>query len=303
MKCLVTGSSGLVGTALVERFLREGHTVCRLVRPDSAASAHIASAIAVKWNPGTGEMGTAAEGADAVVHLAGASIAVGRWSAARKALLRSSRVDATRQLVSALSRQKPVPKILVSAAAVGYYGDRGDEILPEESAAGSDFLATLAKDWEAEAAKAEALGMRVVRLRFGVILAKQGGALAKMLLPFRLGAGGRLGSGRQWMSWLTLEEAVEMILFALKNEGVLGALNAVAPEPVRNADFTRALAKALHRPAILPAPAFALRLALGEMADALLLSSQRVVSKKLQELGYRFTHPELGGALAKVLRD
>src|SRR5262249_23284865 len=204
---------------------------------DSAASAQTAGAIAVKWNPETGEMGIAAEGADAVVHLAGASIAGGRWSAARKALLRASRVDATRQLVRALSRQKPWPRILVSAAAVGYYGDRGDEILTEESAAGSGFLATLAKALEADAAKGEAFGMRVGRLRFGVILAKQGGALAKMLWPFRLGVGGRLGSGRQWMPWLTLGEAVEMILFALKNEAVRGALNAVAPEPVRNADF------------------------------------------------------------------
>lgn len=300
MKILVTGSSGLVGTALVERLVGEGHTVCRLMRPESQTSG---GGIAVRWNPAAGEIDAAAAGADAVVHLAGASIAGGRWNAARKAVLRSSRVDATRLLVSALARLRPTPKVMIAAAAVGYYGNRGDETLTEESAPGSDFLSRMARDWEAEAAKAEALGIRVARLRFGVILAKRGGALGKMLPAFRLGVGGRLGSGRQWMSWLTLDEAVAMIQFALVNEAARGALNAVAPEPVRNAEFTRVLAKALRRPAIFPAPAFALRLALGEMADALLLSSQRAVPRKLQELGYRFAHPELTAALEQVLRN
>ncbi|HVS74090.1 MAG TPA: TIGR01777 family oxidoreductase [Candidatus Acidoferrales bacterium] len=302
MKILVTGSTGLVGTALTGALLREGHTVCRLVRPESAASVQGGGEIAVKWNPATGEMEGSAAGADAVVNLAGASIASGRWNAARKSLLLSSRVNATRQLVGALGRLNPAPKVLVSAAATGYYGNRGDNVLTEESAPGDGFLAELARDWEAEAARAEALGMRVARLRFGVILAKRGGALPQMMLPFRLGAGGRIGSGRQWMSWLTLDDAVAMIRFALENEAARGALNAVAPQAVRNAEFTRALAKALHRPAIFPAPAFALRLALGEMADALLLSSQRVVPQKLQQMGYRFVHPELAGALEEVLR-
>jgi uncharacterized protein len=302
MKILVTGSTGLVGTALTGALLREGHTVCRLVRPESAASVLRSGEITVKWNPATGEIEENAAGADAVVNLAGASIASGRWNAARKAQLRSSRVDATRQLVGALGRLNPSPKVLVSAAATGYYGNRGEEVLTEASAPGDDFLAGLARDWEAEAARAEALGMRVARLRFGVILAKRGGALPQMMLPFRLGAGGRIGSGRQWMSWLTLDDAVAMIRFALENEAARGALNAMAPQAVRNAEFTRALAKALHRPAIFPAPAFALRLALGEMADALLLSSQRAVPQKLQQLGYRFVHPELAGALEEVLR-
>jgi uncharacterized protein len=303
MKILVTGSTGLVGTALTAALLRGGHTVCRLVRPESATSVQGGGEIAVKWNPATGEMEGSAAGADAVVNLAGASIASGRWNTARKALLRSSRVDATRQLVGALGRLEPLPKVLVSAAAVGYYGDCGDEVLTEESAPGDGFLAELGRDWEAEAARAEALGLRVARLRFGVILARRGGALPQMMLPFRLGAGGRIGSGRQWMSWLTLDDAVAMIRFALENEAARGALNAVAPQAVRNAEFARALAKALHRPAIFPAPAFALRLALGEMADALLLSSQRAVPQKLQELGYRFVHPELAGALEEVLRE
>ncbi len=298
MKILVTGSTGLVGTALVNELLRGGQTVCRLVRPETPAGG---GGIPVRWNPATGALEGSAAGAEAVVHLAGASIASGRWNAERKALLRASRVETTQQLVASLSGLQPAPKVLISAAAIGYYGNRGDEVLTEESAPGNDFLATLAKDWEAEAVKAEALGMRVVRLRFGVILAKHGGALERMLLPFRLGAGGRLGTGKQWMSWLSLAEAAAIIRFALENDAVRGAVNAVAPQPVRNAEFTKALASALRRPAIFPAPAFALRMALGEMADSLLLSSQRVAPKKLQQLGYRFVHPELAGALAAVL--
>lgn len=261
MKILVTGSTGLVGTALVNELLRGGQTVCRLVRPETPAGG---GGIPVRWNPATGALEGSAAGAEAVVHLAGASIASGRWNAERKALLRASRVETTQQLVASLSGLQPAPKVLISAAAIGYYGNRGDEVLTEESAPGNDFLATLAKDWEAEAVKAEALGMRVVRLRFGVILAKHGGALERMLLPFRLGAGGRLGTGKQWMSWLSLAEAAAIIRFALENDAVRGAVNAVAPQQVRNAEFTKALASALRRPAIFPAPAFALRMALGE---------------------------------------
>ncbi len=301
MKILVTGSTGLVGTALVNALAGAGHTVCRLVRPESAARGGAKDGFDVPWNPSTGELGGAAVGADAVVNLAGASIAGGRWTAERKALLRSSRVDTTRALVTALAKMNARPRVLVSASAIGYYGSRGDELLTEESAAGKDFLASLGQEWEAEAVKAEVLGIRVVRARFGIILSQHGGALAKMLLPFKLGVGGRIGSGQQWMSWVTLEDVVWILRFALESGTVQGAINVVAPGAVRNAEFTRELARALHRPALFPAPAFALRLVLGEMADALLLSSQRVVPRTLQQLDCRFLYPDLAVALAAVL--
>jgi uncharacterized protein len=302
MKILVTGSTGLVGTPLAVELKRDGHTVCRLVRPETKAeSQRNSDGFDVKWDPTTGELGGAAVGADAVVNLGGASVAEGRWTSKRKKQLRTSRVDNTRALVNALAKMAARPRVLISASAVGYYGNRGDEMLREESGPGNDFLGELAKDWEAEAHKAQALGIRVVLSRFGVILAKNGGALPTMARPFRLGVGGRLGSGQQWMSWITLVDVVAILRLALENEGMRGAVNVVSAEPVRNADFTKALAKALHRPALFPAPAFALRLALGEMADALLLSSQRVVPEKLDKLGYRFVNPDLEGALASVL--
>jgi len=304
MKVLVTGSTGLVGNALVSDLRRDGHIVCRLVRPETKVETHTApEGFDVKWNPATGELGGAAVGADAVVNLAGASIAEGRWTAERKKLLRTSRVDSTAMLVKALARMAARPRVLISASAIGYYGSRADEILNEESRPGDDFLGGVAKEWEAEARKAEVLGIRVVLTRFGVILAKSGGALPRMALPFRLGVGGRVGSGRQWMSWITLDDVVGVVRFALENGTVRGPVNVVSPQPVCNADFTAALAKALHRPALFPAPAFALRLALGEMADALLLSSQRVVPEQLQRLEYRFLQPDLSTALASTLRQ
>lgn len=302
MKVLITGSTGLVGTALVKALASDGHTVCRLMRPQSKSTFGSKDGFDVAWNPETGELGGAGVGPDAVVNLAGASIAGGRWTKERKALLVSSRIDTTRALVKALAKMNARPRVLVSASAIGVYGDRSDEVLTEESKPGTDFLAGLAREWEAEALKAEAIGIRVVLARFGIILAKQGGALAKMLLPFKLGAGGRLSSGKQWMSWITLEDVVGIIRFAIENNAVRGAANVVAPQPVQNSDFTKALAKALHRPALFPAPAFALRLALGEMADALLLSSQRVQPQKLQQLGYSFLHTELQSALTSVLQ-
>ena len=303
MKILVTGSSGLVGTALVKALGRDGHMVCRLMRPESAANNEVKDGFNVSWNPATGELGGAGVGPDAVVNLAGASIAGGRWSAERKAVLRASRIDTTRALVGALAKMNVRPSVLVSASAIGIYGNRGDELLTEESTAGTDFLAGLAQEWEAEALKAEALGIRVVLARFGIILSREGGALAKMLLPFKLGAGGRLGSGQQWMSWVTLEDAIGILRMAIEKATVRGAMNVVAPQPVKNAEFTKVLAKALHRPSLFPAPAFALRLALGEMADALLLSSQRVVPQRLELAGYRFLQPELPRALSSKQAD
>jgi uncharacterized protein len=302
MKILITGSTGLVGSALVSDLKRAGHTVCRLVRPDTnLAALQGTDGFDVRWDPTTGELGGAAVGADAVVNLAGASIADGRWTLERKQLLRASRVATTRALVNAVSKMSARPRVLVSASAIGYYGDRGDEILREESGAGEGFLSDIAREWEAEALKADVLGIRVVLARIGVILAKEGGALPKIATPFRAGVGGRLGSGRQWMSWVTLPDVVAILKFCVENGAARGAVNAASPEPLRNADFTSALARALHRPALFPAPAFALRMALGEMADALLLSSQRVVPEQLQRLGYNFIDPDLHLALAKLL--
>lgn len=312
MKILVTGSTGLVGTALVKALASDGHTVYRLMRPESKTTSDSKNGPGVRlvasysfdmaWNPEAGEFGGASVGPDAVVNLAGASIAGGRWTDKRKHLLRTSRIATTRALVKALAKMKARPRVLVSASAIGIYGDRGDEVLTEESKPGTDFLAGLAREWEAEALKAEALGIRVVLARFGIILAQHGGALAKMLLPFKLGVGGRLGSGKQWMSWITLDDVVGILGYAIENGAVRGAVNVVAPQPVQNSDFTKALGHALRRPALFPAPAFALRLTLGEMADALLLSSQRVAPQALEKLSYRFLHPELSAAFNAVLQ-
>jgi uncharacterized protein (TIGR01777 family) len=332
MKVVIAGSSGLVGTALTDSLVRDGHTVVRLVRtgsgvkatngnksaePRRGASERSAKAsqpgkiIDVTWNPNTcdlegepfGEDQKHIEGADALVNLAGASIAGETWSDKRKAILRSSRIQITRELVCAMEKLEDGPKTLVSASAIGYYGNRGDEVLTEESRAGDDFLASLTLEWEAEAVKAEALGLRVVRLRFGIILSKNGGALPQMMRLFKFGVGGRIGSGQQWMSWITLEDVVAVIRCVLENRAVSGAVNVVAPQPVRNTDFAQALGHAMHRPAIVPAPAFALEFALGEMAESLLLASQRVAPSRLEQFGYRFSQPELGAALASVLAE
>ncbi len=292
MKVVITGSSGLVGTALKNSLVRDGHTVVRLLRSGSgskkenakgsgerrqeqsgkpALKNEVGKIVDVVWNPNTcdlegepfGEDQEKIEGCDAVVNLAGAS----------------------------------------SASAIGYYGDRGDEVLTEESKPGDAFLARLAQEWEAEAVKAEALGLRVARLRFGIILAKHGGALPQMMRPFKFGVGGRIGSGQQWTSWITLQDVVSVIRNVLENRAISGAVNVVAPQPVRNADFAQALGRAMHRPAILPTPAFALEFALGEMAEALLLASQRVMPSRLEQLGHRFSQRDLGSALASVLAE
>jgi uncharacterized protein len=297
LKITISGASGLIGTALTKAFRSEGATVVHLVRPGGRAANG-----GILWDPASGIVDAdAMEGADAVINLNGASIAGGRWTTARKAILRSSRVNATRVLVDTLSRLRQKPRVLVSASAVGYYGNRGSEILTESSDGGTGFLAALARDWEAEAKRAESSGIRTVLPRFGVILSAEGGALPRMLVPFRLGLGGRLGSGKQWMPWIALEDVVGAIRFAIANAQLSGPVNVVAPNAVDNAEFTRALARAVHRPAIIPAPAFALRLALGEMADALLLASARVRPERLLAAGYRFHFDSLGPALKAIL--
>ncbi len=293
MRVLVSGVSGLVGSALVPALESAGHSVVRLVRRDPAANE-------IRWDPGSGIEAGALEDFDAVVHLAGESIA-GRWTAAKKARIRDSRVQGTSTLAAALARTDRPPTALVCASAIGIYGDRGDEVLREESAPGGDFLAEVGKQWEAATEPAARAGIRVVSLRFGVVLSRRGGALARMLPPFRMGAGGRIGSGRQWMSWITLEDVVGLIQHALATDSLGGPVNAVAPNPVTNAEFTRALGKALHRPTLFPLPAFMVRLMFGEMGEALLLGSQRVDCGKLLASGFRFRHPELKPALEAIL--
>jgi uncharacterized protein (TIGR01777 family) len=297
MKILISGGSGLVGAALTSALRADGHTVCHLVRPGGKAASGD-----VRWNPLSALVDVPAmEGFDGVVNLSGASIADGRWTPKRKAILRSSRVDSTRVLVDALSHLREPPRVFVCASATGYYGNRGDEVLTEASGYGNDFLAILCRAWEGEAARAASSGMRTVITRFGIILSAEGGALPRMVTPFKFGAGGRLGSGKQWMSWIAMEDAVRVLRAAIDDARWNGAVNVVAPEPVRNADFTRVLASVLHRPAIFPAPALALRLALGEMADALLLSSQRVLPECLQKYGFAFRYENLEAALHAVL--
>jgi uncharacterized protein (TIGR01777 family) len=258
----------------------------------------------VRWDPVANEFdAAAADGVDAVVHLAGASIGGGRWTTARKALLRSSRVEATRHLVDSLSALNAKPKIFIGVSAVGYYGDRGDEKLTDHSGPGSDFLAQICKDWERESSRAAEFGARVAILRFGIILSTRGGALPKMLTPIKMFVGGKLGSGQQWMSWISLDDAAGVIRFALENETARGPINTVSPYPIRNVDFTKKAARAVHRPALFPAPAFALRLMLGEMADGLLLSSQRALPEKLKTLGYQFQDGDLGFTLARLISE
>lgn len=294
----ISGAGGLVGGALIRDLAASGATrILRLSRTGAASDGAV-----VPWDPAAGRFDARPlEGCDAVVHLAGESIASGRWSTSKKEAIRKSRVEGTRLLVDGLRGLQRRPRALVCASAVGAYGDRGDEILDEGSAPGDDFLARVVREWEAEAARAAEAGIRVVSLRLGVVLAKEGGALRKMLPPFRLGLGGRLGSGSQWMSWIHIEDLVGIIRFAVDRQDLSGPVNAVAPEPVTNAVFTAALARALRRPAFLPAPGFALKLAIGEMAQALLLSSQRVVPKRLLELGRAFRYPRVDAALAGIL--
>lgn len=289
----ITGASGLIGTALRRHLEANGHQVLPISRrevPDG-----------IRWDPSTGALDTEKlEGVDAVVHLAGAGIADRRWSDSRKRELRDSWVIPTVFLSERLAGLEQPPGVLISASAIGIYGDRGDEILSETSAIGNDFLATLGSDWEAAATPARQAGIRVVHPRFGVVLSTRGGALRRMLPPFRLGIAGRLGSGRQWMGWITLDDVVRAVEFLL-DETIAGPVIVSSPNPARNTTFTKALAHALHRPALIPVPATALRVLFGEMALATLLASQRVVPTSLQAHGFEFEHPELEPALRNLV--
>ena len=298
MKILVSGSHGLVGSALMDSLKGDGHELFALVRRAARSDAE------VEWYPERESLALARlEGMERVIHLAGESIASGRWTEEKKQRIRDSRVKGTTLLSEALANLSHPPRAFLCASAIGFYGDRGDEILTEESAPGNDFLAEVCVEWEQATAPAAEKGIRVVNLRFGIILSADGGALAKMLPPFRMGAGGRVGSGKQYMSWIALDDVVAAIKFALANDVFHGPVNVVAPNPVTNAEFTKALGKALSRPTLLPVPEFAARLAFGEMADALLLSSQRVKPRRLEDAGYPFQYSDLERALRHVLNQ
>jgi uncharacterized protein (TIGR01777 family) len=300
MNITLTGATGFVGGRLTRTLLDAGHSIHALAR---SRPANLPQSVQFsEWRSGEAEPPPESlAGADAVIHLAGEPVAQ-RWTPEAKQRIRSSRVDGTRHLVNALSTQSRRPQVLISASAIGIYGSRGDEILTEGSSVGDDFLAQVVVDWEKAAVLAEALGIRVVRLRLGVVLGSDGGALAKMLPPFRLGVGGRLGSGRQWTSWIHIDDVIGLMLLALTNTGVRGALNATAPRPVTNREFTKELAAALHRPAIFPVPQLALKLLFGEMASVV-LGSQRVMPEAAQRAGFVFQHPELGAALRRLLSE
>ena len=301
MRVAVTGATGLVGSALVPLLVARGHEVVRLVRTKAAAS--VAGKITdVEWHPERGEIDAAVlAGVDAAVHLAGENISEGRWTDEKKRRIIESRRQGTRLIGETLARLNPRPRALVSASATGYYGDRGDEVLTEESAPGANFVAEVCREWEAAAEPARAAGIRTVHLRFGIVLTGAGGALVKMATPFKFGVGGKLGNGAQYYSWITLEDALAVVLHALENESLTGPVNAVSPQPVRNSEFTAALGRVLGRPTIFPVPAFAARLAFGEMADELLLASARVEPAKLQASGFQFQHPTLDAALRHAL--
>jgi uncharacterized protein (TIGR01777 family) len=299
MKILMSGSHGLVGKALVASLTRDGHEVVRLVRHERAFGS-----LEVEWHPDQGHIDAAhLEGFEAVVHLAGESIASSRWTKEKKRSIYDSRVKGTSLLSDAFARVSRPPSVFVSASAIGYYGNRGDELLSETSAPGNDFLSGVCVEWENAAKPAAEKGIRTAYARFGIILDANEGALAKMLTPFRLGAGGKIGSGKQWMSWIALSDVINALKFLIMDESMCGPVNVVAPNPVTNAEFTETLGRVLSRPTVIPIPAFGARLVFGEMADALLLSSQRVDPTVLQDRGFPFNWPTLEPALRHLLKS
>lgn len=296
MRVAVTGSTGMIGRALGDALRAGGHAMVPLVRREAGPGE-------VSWDPARGTVDTAGlAGVDAVVHLAGAGIGDRRWTTARRAEIVRSRVDSTALLARTLAAAKPRPSVLVCASAVGVYGDRGDEVLTEESPLGHGFLAELCRDWEAAAGPAADAGVRVINLRSGIVLSAAGGALARQLPLFRAGLGGRLGSGRQWTSWVSIDDEVRAICFALEHPALVGPVNVTSPAPVTNRDFTAALGRALRRPAVVAVPAAALSVALGrQLAHEMVLASQRAVPTALQRASFEFAHPQLDDALSAVL--
>ena len=296
MRILICGASGLIGKALTKTLEAKGCELLLAGRKEPQDERE------TKW---TIEDGFAEpkrlEGLDAVIHLAGESVSALRWTDEKKAAIRSSRVDGTRSVVDALAKLKSRPKVLISGSAVGFYGDRDDEILTESSTSGDNFLAKTCREWEAESRRAEDAGIRTVLLRTGVVLSKDGGALATMLLPFKMGVGGVIGDGKQWMSWISLDDEIRAIEFVLEHEEVRGAVNLVSPNPVTNQEFTSVLGEVLYRPTFIPLPEFAVSMLLGEMGDELLLSSTRAVPARLEQLGFEWQFPELKPALEHAL--
>jgi uncharacterized protein (TIGR01777 family) len=299
MKILVSGAHGLVGKALIKSLTRDGHEVVSLVRRE-----RVVGKPEIEWHPNWGQIDAQhLEGFDVVIHLAGESIASGRWTDDKKLKIRESRVKGTTLLSESLARLSRPPAIFISASAIGYYGNRGDELLTEQSAPGKGFLSEVCVAWEKATGAAEAKGIRTVHARFGIILDTDGGALEKMLTPFRMGVGGKLGDGKQWMSWIALDDVVRGLRFLIDNQTARGATNFTAPNPVTNAEFTKTLGSVLSKPTIFPVPAFAARLAFGEMADALLLSSARVEPSRLQDEGFKFEYSDLLQALQAILKN
>jgi uncharacterized protein (TIGR01777 family) len=296
MKILVSGSHGLVGKALIRSLMSDGNDVVRLVRGKPSSTTEI------EWHPNEGRLDASAlEDLDAVVHLAGESIATGRWSDEKKRAIRDSRVKGTALLSEALARLTRPPSVFVSASAIGYYGNRGDELLTETSAPGKDFLSDVCVEWEQATQPAVEKGIRTVHARFGIILDANEGALAKMLTPFRMGIGGRIGNGKQWMSWIAIEDVVNGLRFLIQDQSISGPVNFVAPNAVTNAEFTKVLGRVLSKPTLFPVPVFGVRLAFGEMADALLLSSQRVDPRVMKQKGFVFRWAMLEEALRNLL--
>ncbi|MBK7687751.1 MAG: TIGR01777 family protein [Elusimicrobia bacterium] len=292
MKLLISGSTGLIGEALTRAAMERGHEVTRLSRGNAVTAPR------VLWDPVTGQIPLRLlEGFDAVIHLAGESIAAGRWTAARKKRIRDSRVYGTSNLVKALTTLERPPRIFLSASAIGFYGDRGNDVLSEDSVAGEGFLPSVCREWEAAADPLRSAGLRVAHARFGIVLSRRGGALPKMLLPFRLGLGGAMGNGRQWWSWVALPDAVEALLHILHNDSLSGPVNVTAPGAVTNRAFTDTLGRVLRRPTVMPLPGFVARLLMGEMASALLLASARVEPRRLAQSGFQFRFPDLATAL------